>query len=462
MKKFLKRMSAAMLAVMMSVQLFSVSVGAESEEVQLFVDDPVADASKMTALNDWGRAPYGWGLWSTFGCSAAQDVFYTNSVDTYAEYQSGKGRSFTSASMRIAVERSGYGDNEDTAIAGIKSAMLASMDGESFSAIDADNISVTAGAIVDSNKKQLFTAEMSLPTGTKALKIMPNVGAWIFFLTGVKIYGTEALRDEDLLVEDSLKDTSKMSDENNWGVASADWSTWSYVGLAKPQDVLYAQGADTYAVYRTDGRKNMTYAEFRFALEQSGFDRNMETMVNAVRRSIKASLDQTDFEAVPVKDIILDRIELADINKCSFIAKVFMPEGTKAVKIESPTSNGWHFFFIGANIYGKEYYQLNKLELKVNGSVSELASGTVSGEATIWNRSGSAVTPAFITAIFEQDGSLKAAAIAAVQEIGIGEEKTLTAVISDYVYTEGDSVRYFVFKNANTIQPMFPLEDLNQ
>lgn len=461
MKKIFKKLNAVLLALVMSAQVAAIAALAETAETQLLVDDPVVDISKMSASEDWGYAFASWGTWKHFECSEAKNILYTNSVNTYAEYQSGKGKVFANAKIRVGVERSTYSWSGDAITAAIKNAMLASTDGKNFAAVDADNIAISFLSYGDDEKKATYDAEITLPSSVKALKIAPNAASWQFFLIDVKIYGTEAQGDDDLLIDDMVSDTSKMSDSNNWGVAPSGWGTWSEVGLSKAQNVLYSNGLDTYATYRVD-KKTLTYAELGFTLERSAFDWSEDKMKKAIYNSLKASSDGTTFEPVSAIDVTITKVDGAAENKAAFAAKAYFPDETTAVKIEPNIESAWYFFFTRAKIYGKENYRLNKLELKVNGSVSELASGTVSGEATIWNRSGSAVTPAFITAIFEQDGSLKTAAIAAVQEIGIGEEKTLTAEIMNYVYAEGDSVRYFVFKNANTIQPMFPLEDLNQ
>lgn len=461
MKKIFKKLNAVLLALVMSAQVAAIAALAETAETQLLVDDPVVDTSKMSASEDWGYAFASWGTWKHFECSEAKNILYTNSVNTYAEYQSGKGKVFANAKIRVGVERSTYSWSGDAITAAIKNAMLASTDGKNFVAVDADNIAISFLSYGDDEKKATYDAEITLPSSVKALKIAPNAASWQFFLIDVKIYGTEALGDDDLLIDDMVSDTSKMSDSNNWGIAPAGNGVWNSLGLSSAQDVLYNGGADTYATYAVNG-KVLTYAEFGFVLEKSAFSWNVDVMKTAIQNALKASVNGAAFETLPATDVTVARIEGAQGNKVAFAAKAYFPDETTAVKIEPNIESAWQFYFTRAKIYGQELYKLNKLELKVNGNVSELASGTVSGEATIWNRSGSAVTPAFITAIFEQDGSLKTAAIAAVQEIGIGEEKTLTAEIMNYVYAEGDSVRYFVFENVNTIKPMFPLEDLNQ
>lgn len=350
MKKRIRNSLSVILILSLLIQLMAITV--KAEDYELLLKDNVSNTEAMSDSNNWGIAPEGWNTWMTVGCEAAQDVLYANGADTYASYTVKKAK-IRLAKLKVVCERSLFSWSEDAMISTIKNAILASEKAGSETAVEAENITVIKTGLSDSDKKALFEAEITLPEGTTAFKIMPNASTgWAFFLTSVQLFGTSVIENEELLVDDRVSNTSLMSEQNLWGIAPEGWNTWAAVGLEQAQDVLYANGIDTYAVY-TVKNAALTKARINVSVERSGYNWDEAAIKSAIRHAFSYSANGKKFTSVAEGDIKIENAGMSsDQKKQHFHITIEFPDGMKSVKIMPNCENAWIFFLTGVKLYG--------------------------------------------------------------------------------------------------------------
>lgn len=352
MKMKIKNRLSVILVLSLLIQLMAIAV--KAEDYELLLSDNVSSTDNMSDSNNWGVAPRDWNTWMFVGCDGAQNVLYANGADAYAVYTV-KRAEIRTAKLRVACERSGYEWNQEKMIQAIKASILASADQKNFVAVGEEEIQVDSVEKTDSDKKEVFDVEVSLPEGTVSVKIMPNAASpWYFFLTRVGLYGVNVTVDEILLLEDSVSNTSKMTDQSQWGVAPEAWQTWKEAGLEIAQDLLYATGLETYAVY-TVKNATLTKAEIRVCLERSGYSFDDKTMKAAIKNAILYSEKGKKFMLANEAEIkIKDAGVTSDGKKANFRITVELPEGMKSVKIMPNCANAWNFYLTGVQLYGEK------------------------------------------------------------------------------------------------------------
>lgn len=277
------------------------------------------------------------------------------------------------------------------------------------------------------------------------------------YLSNVRL--TTTTSGPGLLISDKVADTSNMSDHQDWGIAPIGWAYYNKVGVKNPQDIYYAKGKDTYAVY-TRNNKDFTRAEISLAFERSVFDWNSEKILDVIRNAFLVSGNGVDFWRVNQSDIsISDPVTADEGKKYLYTVEIKLPEGVTHFKIMPGVENEWAVFLTGVNLFGIDQtvkeFRTDSVRLKVNGeSVLQPASGTLSAEWTVKRSGIGTVSPAMVMAVYDANGKLKCCAKAENTFYGSGV-LTFTASKDGYTYESGDLVRCMLFESLGGLHPLF-------
>ena len=261
-----------------------------------------------------------------------------------------------------------------------------------------------------------------------------------------------------LLISDKVADTSNMSDHQDWGIAPIGWAYYNRVGVENPQDIYYANGKETYAVYTKEG-KHFTSAGVSLALERSVFQWNHEVMLEMIQNAFLISSNGVDFRRVNRSDISISDPILADEDKKYLYSVVLqLPPETTHFKIMPRVDAAWAFFLTGVKLFGidqtpKDFWT-DSVKLKVNGEdANQLASGTVSTEWIVKQSGDSMISPVMVMAVYDANGRLKACSQAEKTSDSSGN-MIFTASINHYTYVSDDWIRCVLFQSLNEIHPL--------
>ena len=225
-----------------------------------------------------------------------------------------------------------------------------------------------------------------------------------------------------------------------------------------PQDIYYANGKETYAVYTKEG-KHFTSAEVSLALERSVFQWNHEVMLEMIQNAFLISSNGVDFRRVNRSDVSISDPILADEDKKYLYSVVLqLPPETTHFKIMPRVDAAWAFFLTGVKLFGidqtpKDFWT-DSVKLKVNGEdANQLASGTVSTEWIVKQTGDSMISPVMVMAVYDANGRLKACSQAEKTSDSSGN-MIFTASINHYTYVSDDWIKCVLFQSLNEIHPL--------
>lgn len=358
MKHYVKQTMA--LLIVLAMTLVSLPIFADGEFTQ---ESDLAQPESFATISGFSLEAW---QYDKCGYSEQRNVYTCMANDAYMIFDAGKNNAYTSAEIKVAYNSTGNYWAFTEEVHRKNGYVQVSDDGKNWTSVTdstlADAASTTGGFYSATLKFTLEYGYRYIRVNTYVPGYDPNfypIGAWNFFIHGVKLSGAKAavkpMLDTDL--------TSAAANVNVFDFSYPSWDAYSRCGYTSARNIYLNNSADSYMIFGADNGKIITGAEITITYHAQ-FDWIVSQNVHRNGGLLQISDDgETWTNAVSTYELISHLSEGGAESGWGFMTSkliVDYGEGCRYVKLNATNFGASQLYVHHARLYGGDTFAITQ------------------------------------------------------------------------------------------------------